>query len=118
MKKSRVTEYNQYSAFSGKPADCQHHLLYGSMHKLADADGLIIGVTDAEHNMAEDGVKNQIHGNPRAEDLSKIAGQLAWERNYLIKQLALPFESEEDAFNRVSNECREAFRKRYGQSFL
>ena len=119
MKKSKVTEYEQYSVFSGVPTSTRHHLLFGrGIRNLAEQDGIWIPVTDAEHNMNSKGTINQIHSNPAAEKLSKIAGQLAWERNYLIKQLALPFESEEDAFDRVSNECREAFRKRYGQSFL
>ena len=118
MKKSKVTEYNQYSAFSGKPAECQHHCIWGSYHKLADEDGLLIGLTNAEHNMSSKGTINQIHDNPAAEKLSKIAGQLAWERAWLISQAALPFESEDEAYDRLSRECREAFRKRYGQSFL
>ena len=119
MKKSKVTEYQQYSSFSGKPAECQHHLIYGrGWHRLADEDGLIIGLTNEEHNLSPYGTINQIHDNPAAEKLSKIAGQLAWERNYLIKQLGLPFESEEETFERVSSECREAFRKRYSISFL
>ena len=118
MKKSKVTEYQQYSAFSGKPAECQHHCIWGSYHKLADEDGLLIGLTNAEHNMSSEGTINQIHGNPAAEHLSRMLGQAIWERNYLIKQLELPFEGEEEAFERVSNECREAFRKRYHISFL
>ena len=117
--KSKVTNYNKYSAFSGKPAECQHHLIYGrGLHNLADQDGLIIGLTNAEHNMSPYGTINQIHDNPAAEKLSRIAGQLAWERNYLIDQLAFPFETEEEAFERVSEECREAFRKRYSISYL
>ena len=118
MKKSKVTEYNQYSSFSGKPAECQHHLIWGSYHKMADEDGLIIGLLNKEHNFSDNGTINQIHHNPAAEKLSRMLGQAIWERNYLIKQLELPFEGEEEAFERVSNECREAFRKRYGQSFL
>lgn len=119
MKKSKVTEYEQYSVFSGTPTSTRHHLLFGrGIRNLAEQDGIWIPVTDAEHNMSSKGTINQIHGNPAAEKLSKIAGQLAWERNYLIKQLALPFESEEETFDRVSSECRAAFMKRYGRSYL
>lgn len=117
--KSKVTEYEQYSVFSGTPTNTHHHLLFGrGIRDLADKDGIWIPVTDAEHNMSPKGTINQIHDNPAAEKLSKIAGQLAWERNYLIKQSALPFEDEEAAYDRLSHECREAFRRRYGQSFL
>lgn len=112
MKKSRVTDYNQYSAFSGTPAECQHHLIFGSgLHRLADDDGLIIGLTNAEHNMSPNGTINQIHDNPAAEHLSKMLGQAIWERNYLIEQTELPFDD-------LASEAREAFRARYGRSFL
>ena len=112
MKKSKVTNYNQYSAFTGIPAECQHHLIYGSgLHKLADEDGLIIGLLNREHNMSPDGTINQIHGNPAAEHLSKMLGQAIWERNYLIEKCELPFDD-------LAAECREAFRARYKRSFL
>ncbi len=112
MKKSRVTNYNQYSAFSGAPAECQHHLIFGNgLHKLADEDSLIIGLTNAEHNMSSKGTINQIHGNPAAEKLSKMLGQAIWERNYLVDKYQLPFDDLED-------ECRTAFMNRYSKSFL
>lgn len=119
MKKSKVTEYEQYSVFSGTPTNTRHHLLFGrGIRDLADKDGIWIPVTDAEHTMSICGTINQIHGNPAAEKLSKIAGQLAWERAWIISQAALSFESEDEAYDRLSRECREAFRKRYGQSYL
>lgn len=109
--KSKVTDYNQYSAFSGAPAECQHHLIYGrGKHNLSDEDGLVIGLLNKEHNMSQNGTIEQIHGNPAAEHLSKIAGQLAWERNYLIDKFG--------DYDELSSECREAFRKRYSISYL
>ena len=112
MKKSKVTEYNKYSAFSGTPAECQHHLIFGNgLHKLADEDGLIIGLLNKEHNMSPNGTINQVHDNPAAEHLSKMLGQAIWERNYLIDKFELPFDD-------LSLECRIAFMKRYGKSFL
>lgn len=117
--KSRVTAFNEYSAFSGSPAECQHHLIFGrGLHNLADEDGLIIGLLNKEHNMSPNGTINQVHDNPAAEKLSKMLGQAIWERNYFIKQLGLPFEDEEDAFDRLSAECRAAFMTRYGRSYL
>jgi hypothetical protein len=108
---SRVTEYSAYSAFSGHPAECTHHLIFGNgRHKLADQDGLTIGLLNSEHNLSSKGTINQIHDNPAAEKLSKIAGQLAWERNYLIDKYG--------DFDELSRECREAFRKRYHESYL
>ena len=117
--KSIVTNYENISVFSGTPTTTRHHCVFGrGIRNLAEKDGVWIPVTDAEHNMSPNGTINQIHGNPAAEKLSKIAGQLAWERAWIISQAALPFESEDEAYDRLSRECREAFRKRYGQSFL
>lgn len=112
MKHSIVTKYEDYSVFSGTPTTTHHHLVFGrGLRPLADEDGLWIPVTDAEHNMTSNGTKFQIHDNPAAEALSKIAGQLAWEKRYIAEKRGLPFEPIED-------EAREAFRKRYGKSYL
>lgn len=117
--KSKVTAFNDYSAFSGSPAECQHHLIFGrGLHNLADEDGLIIGLLHKEHNMSPNGTINQIHDNPAAEKLSKMLGQAIWERNYLIEQSELPFEGKEEAFERLSAQCRAAFMARYGRSYL
>lgn len=111
MSKSIMTEYEQYSVFSGTPTTTRHHCVFGrGLRNLAEQDGIWIPVTDAEHNMSPNGTINQIHGNPAAEKLSKIAGQLAWERNYLIDKYG--------DFDELSHECREAFRKRYHESYL
>lgn len=112
MSKSIMTEYEQYSVFSGTPTTTRHHCVFGrGLRKLAEQDGIWIPVTDAEHNMSPKGTINQIHGNPAAEHLSKIAGQLAFERNYLIDKYELPFDN-------WGEEAREAFRCRYGKSYL
>lgn len=94
--KSILTEYERYCIFCGKPAECNHHLLFGqSIRPLAEADGIKVPVCNNCHNMA--GGKNQLHENPIAEKLSKMLGQMAWEKQY---------------------GSREDFRKRYGQSYL
>ena len=112
MSKSVVTRYENYSVFSGSPAECKHHLLFGKgIRDLAEQDGIWIPLLNKEHNMSRSGTVNQIHDNPAAEKLSKIAGQLAWERQYLINKYQLPFDD-------LGEEAREAFRLRYGQSFL
>lgn len=104
-KKSIVTEYEGISAFSGFPAECQHHLCFGNgLRKLSDEDGLYIPLTHSEHNMGRFG----IHGHPAAEKLSKMLGQMAWEKEYLVKQLP----------EGMKEEAREQFRKRYGISYL
>ena len=108
MKKSIVTKDMRTSVFSGEPAECTHHLISGSgSRKLADKDGLTIPLTNKEHNIAVH-PEDRIHGNPRAEDLSKMAGQLAYEKEFYRKQLC---SSNEDP-------ARDNFRQRYGRSYL
>ena len=121
MSKSMVTNYEQYSVFSGTPTTTHHHLCFGrGMRELAEQDGLWIPVLDREHNMSSKGTINQIHGNPAAEALSKIAGQLAFERVYLAKKLANVNKDglDEQTVDEWLEEAREAFRKRYGRSYL
>lgn len=112
--KSIVTKYLNISAFSQRAAECVHHLVFGSgKRKLADEDGLTIPLCHDEHNMGQ--ICDRIHGNPAAEKLSKMLGQVAWESCYLAKKLAeLTGQSASD----LTSEAREAFRKRYGQSYL
>ena len=121
MSKSMVTNYEKNSVFSGTPTTTKHHLLFGTaMRSLADQDGLWIPVLDREHNMSSKGTINQIHGNPAAENLSKIAGQLAFERVWLAKKLANVNKDglDEQTVDEWLEEARESFRKRYGRSYL
>jgi hypothetical protein len=94
--KSIVTEYTKICFFCGKPAECDHHLIFGNgLRELAEQDGLKIPSCNKHHNMGANTEK--IHGNPMAERLSKMLGQAIWEKHY---------------------GTREDFRKRYGQSYL
>jgi len=119
--KTILTKYPQYSVFSGSPATCSHHLCfgrYGAWRTLSEKFGLHIPLTDAEHNMSSKGTINQIHGNPAAEKLSKMLGQVAFEEHYLAEKLAsdenLGHQSAEDWMD----EAREEFRRIFGESFL
>lgn len=110
--KSIVTKYTNISAFSQNPKECDHHLIFGSgLRKLADEDGLIIPLTNAEHNLGKDTEK--IHENQAAEKLSKMVGQLAYEKEYYRSALEALKETDAD-----SDPAREAFRERYGISYL
>lgn len=112
MSKSIVTKYEEFSAFSGTPTHTRHHLLFGrGIRELAEKDGIWIPLTDSEHNLSSKGTIYQIHGNPAAEKLSKMLGQVAWEKHYIAEQRGLPFED-------IEEEAREAFRRRYGVSWL
>lgn len=85
MKKSKsiVTEYSGICFCCGRPATEEHHLLFGgSVRRLAEEDGIKVPCCPYCHTQND--VKNRIHDNPMAEKLSKIAGQLAWEKTCSI----------------------------------
>ena len=102
---SIVTEYMDISVLSGRPTECEHHLIMGnSLRKLSDEDGLVIPLTHEEHNMSAE----SIHMSRWGCHLSRIIGQLAWEKEF---------------YRRLRHDAgidpaRDAFRKRYGISYL
>lgn len=119
--KSILTKYEQYSVFSGSPAQCMHHCIFGKgsfWRKLSEEYGLKIPLLSKEHNMSPNGTIYQIHDNIAAEHLSKMLGQVAFEKKYLADKLAsgenLGHQSAEDWMD----ESREEFRRVFGESFL
>ena len=110
MAKSVLTKYEQYSVFSGCPMESWHHLVFGNgMRDLSEYYGLKIPLLHKEHNMSSKGTINQIHGNPAAEKLSKMLGQVAFEKEYYRKLVC--GKSDNDP-------AREEFRKIFGKSYL
>ncbi len=100
-----ITKYNDYCMFCGRPTLTQHHFLFGrGMRPLAEEDGIKGPVCDECHNMAQK-VSDRIHDNTLAEKLSKMLGQLAWEKRKVAEGM-------------TEDEAREAFRKRYKRSYL
>lgn len=109
--KTILTKYPDYSVFSGTPATCSHHLCFGrfgAWRDLSEKFGLTIPLTDAEHNMSSKGTIKQIHGNTAAEKLSKMLGQVAFEKEFYRKKV---IEGDSDP-------AREEFRRLFGESFL
>lgn len=115
--KNIVTEYTELSAFSARPKECTHHLIYGKgLRELADRDGLTLPLCHDEHNICRNGDPTKlIHGNAAAEKLSKMLGQEAWEAYHLSEILA---EIKDVTPEEIRAEAREAFRRRYGISYL
>ena len=102
--KGIITKYNENCMFCGKPTRTQHHYLFGrGERQLADEDGIKGPVCDDCHNIGE--LIKRIHGNIAAEKLSKMVGQLAWEKHAVAEGM-------------TEDEAREAFRKRYKRSYL
>lgn len=101
---SILTDQKEYCFFCGRPAECQHHLIFGSSNRqLSEEDGLKVPLCNLCHNMGA--VKERIHDNVMAEKMSKIIGQYAWE----LKTVAAGVRPDW---------ARELFRKRYGKSYL
>lgn len=93
---SIVTKYKDICIFCGKEAEAPHHLLFGrGIRELAEQDGIKVPICNKCHTMGRNTEK--IHENPMAEKLSKMLGQAIWESHY---------------------GDREAFRRRYGRSYL
>lgn len=104
LPKSIVTEYMEVCAICGKPTQCVHHLIFGiSNRALSDDDALILPMCNNCHNLA--GGTKALHNNIVAEKLSKIIGQLAYEK----RQVAKGF---------TEAEARDLFMTRYGRSYL
>lgn len=96
MSKGIVTDYKGICFFCGKPAECEHHLLFGKgIRPLAEEDGLKVPSCNGCHNIGM--IKERVHDNPMAEKLSKMLGQAIFE-----KEIG----------------TREDFRLRYGKSYL
>ena len=102
--KSIVTKYDSFCFYCGRPVETEHHLLFGTgMRQLAEEDGIKLPACGEHH--VTGAVICRVHDNPMAECLSKIAGQLAWEKNCVAQ-------------GHTEEEARELFRKRYKESFV
>lgn len=103
---SILTDY-KLCVICGRNAECEHHLIPGiGTRRICEQDGLKVPMCNMDHNMNG---KDSIHGNNVAERMGRIAGQLAWEKEY-IRKWAIE--------NGYDGNEREAFRKRYGKSYL
>ena len=96
MTESIVTKYSTICFFCGRPAEAEHHLIFGiGIREICDNDGLKVPICNNCHNMGD--VKCRIHDNPMAEKLSKMLGQAIYE-------------------SRIGT--REEFMKKYRKSYL
>ncbi len=99
-----VTKFNGYCAFCGRPTEEEHHLLFGNgIRELAEKDGIKLPACSNCHT--QNPVIQRVHDNAMAEKLSKIAGQLAWEKHCV-------------ASGKTEDEARAEFMSRYGRSYL
>lgn len=102
--KSIVTDDMDYCFFCGRPAECNHHLIFGSSNRQkADEDGLIVPACNRCHNMGLTTMR--IHDNVMAEKMSKILGQMAWEKQRISE-------------GNTPQEAHTMFYRRYGKHYL
>lgn len=93
-----ITKYENYCSLCGSPRQNVHHCVFGfGKRNLADEDGLTMPLCSECHTF--------IHGNGKASMMSKIIGQLEFEKHEVAK-------------GKTEDEAREIFRKRYHQSYL
>lgn len=107
LPESILTKYNGVSPMCHSPAECSHTLIwFNHGEDKAREDGLMLPLKKREHKESKVGKVWQIHGNPVAEKLSHMLGQVAWEK-HLIAQTGCS-----------EDEARNQFEARYGESYL
>lgn len=113
-RKSIITKWMDYCMICASPNVEVHHGLYGSKHKLADEDSLLMPLCPNHHNSS----KKSVHHDKEMKILSQQISQLAWERKYLADKLASDENLGHQSSDDWMDEAREAFRQRYGESWL
>lgn len=113
---SIITNYLNNCMICGNSTIEHHHALYGNKHKLADQDKLIMPLCPRHHNSSN----MSVHMNKEMKILSQQIAQLSWERKYLAEKLSNinKEELEKKSVEEWFSEAREAFRTRYGESYL
>lgn len=96
-----ITEYNDYCLICGRPRTDMHHIFKGHKQRhLADKDELMVPLC-RDHHAA-------IHEGPYSKEfnlLFEIIGQLEYEKGLCASGMCPEM-------------AREAFRARYGRSYL
>lgn len=116
MSKGIVTQHETICFICGRQAETEHHLIFGTAgRELSEKDGLKVPVCNNCHNMGQKLCR--IHENPMAERMSKMIGQLAWEREWLLKN-TVAINSKGQMEKVEGNVVRSQFMKRYGRSYF
>lgn len=95
---------NNYCILCGKPSEAEHHWIFGTgQRNLAEQDKIYDSVCNKCHTLSYK-VTDRIHDNVVAEKLSKMLGQMIWEKHQV-------------AAGQTEQKAREEFIKRYGKSY-
>ena len=100
--------YFDYCMICGQPKEEVHHICEGTANRrLSDEDKLVCPLCRKHHNEAG----MSVHHNKEMKVMSHIIGQQAWMMKYIVDHYELPFED-------ITEEAREAFRRRYGITYV
>lgn len=123
--KSIITKFMDYCMICGRPTEEVHHGFWGNKHKLADQDHVLLPLCSYHHNSMnlyevrrKPVVNMSVHHCEEMKVLSQQLSQLAWERHYLAEKLAEFDDHGHQSADDWMDEAREAFRKRYSESYL
>ena len=112
-----ITNYPEICCLCNRKAEHTHHLVFGvSNRNISDAENLTMPVCELCHRKIHEGEKAK-SGNRdldlfnRYAVMSKIIGQLEYEKKYVINKAEIPFWDAEE-------EARESFRHIFGKSFI
>ncbi len=115
---SIITDDLTHCIISGSPNVAIHHCLGAANRNYSDSDGLVVPLEPTLHNEGKKpndkdllGVRCDVHHCKNMATLTHMMAQLAWEKRYIVEALEMPFDD-------IENEAREAFRSRYGKSYL
>lgn len=92
-----ITKYDKNCVICGCPTTDFHHTIFGALRHIADKHNLVIPMCRICHT--------ELHGNTVACELSRIVGQLAYEKHKVAEGL-------------TEDEAREAFLHEFGRSYL
>ena len=106
LPESILTKYRGVSPISHNPADYSYILIQNNGNEeKAKEDRLFLPLKKTEYNGSNTGRVWQIYGNPMAEKLATILGQIVWEKHTIAETGC------------TEEEARKRFRERYGTDF-
>jgi thymidine kinase len=99
-----IIDKSNYCVFCGAETSTKHHLIFGlSQRQIAEDEGVYIPVCDYHHTLGD--ITRRIHDNTIAERLSKMYGQVCWEKRKISEKGC------------TEDEAREMFIKRFGRNY-
>lgn len=104
----------RYCVICGKPA-IEHHLVFGKgLRDLSEVYGLKLDMCNEHHNMAVK-PEDRVHGNNIAQHLSKMLGQMQYERDFIAREY---YQATGVMPDDIRAQAKESFMDVFGRSYL